>query len=384
MTNPEALLRAVREFQPIVAAAQESFDSDRRLPDQLIRALNRAGVFRMTMPKKFGGLEVEPAVLLEVIETLSRFDGAVGWVAAIISGTGGYISGMLPESTVAALFEDPDALSCGTLAVPGGRAVATSGGYRVSGRWPFGSGCQHSAWFASACTVHDGDAPRCAADGTPEMRVVVLGAADCEILDTWDVAGLRGTGSHDYRANGVLVPESQTFVPGTPPIQSGPQFAARFFLLAHAAHAIGIARSALDAFITLAASKRDRRSGRLLRDASATQVVAAEAAGLVDTASALLTQVTAELWRTATAGKAISAAEQMRARLAIVSGVRYSLRAVDLLFEAAGTSSIYQSNPIERCFRDIHVAAQHGVVGRQSLEAAGRVLLGIEAVGPLL
>ncbi|HET8648205.1 MAG TPA: acyl-CoA dehydrogenase family protein, partial [Vicinamibacteria bacterium] len=334
------LLAAARALIPAIEAVRDRLDVDCRLPDELIRAMAEAGLFRMAVPACLGGLEVDPFTLSDVIEELSYADGAVGWVVAIGAGTASVASAGLPEEAAREIYgHDPLVVTCGNLAVPGGKAAPVPGGYRVTGRWPFGSGSLHSTWLAGHCAVMDGDGPRMKEDGTPEARIMMFPAADVEILDTWHVAGLRGTGSHDYAVADVFVPEERTIPRGGSPRHPGSLYATRFYLLAHASHALGIARRAIDAFSDLAGAKQQPRSEKLLRERAAVQEDVARAEALVGTARAYLMEVTRDLWETVTAGRELTDIQRARARLAMTTGVRQSAEAVDLMYEAGGGTS---------------------------------------------
>jgi alkylation response protein AidB-like acyl-CoA dehydrogenase len=385
-THPPDLRAAVRALTPAIAAARPQFDTLRRLPDDLVQTLAETGVFRMVVPRSAGGLEVDPFTYLDVVEALSYADGAAGWVVGIGAGAAtAVVAASVDDAVARDLFgDDPLAVLCGAIAVAGGTATRVPGGYSVSGRWPFGSGSLHSTWLASLCTVVDGAGPRMGPDGVPERRLVITPGAAATILDTWHVGGLRATGSNDYTLADVLVPEERTVLPAAPPRQTGPLYASRFYLLAHAAQALGIARRALDALAELAGAKLQARSDRLLRERALVQADVAHAEALVGSAHAYLMEVTGELWEAVTAGRVVTEAQRARGRLAMITGVRHAVQAVDLMYEAGGGTSIYESSPLERCFRDIHVAAQHAAVARPTYETVGQVLLGLSPSAPIL
>jgi alkylation response protein AidB-like acyl-CoA dehydrogenase len=367
-----ALLDAVEELAPAIRAASEAIEAERRLPASLVRQLVDAGLFRMMLPRAYGGFEADPLTVFEVVEAVSRVDGSAGWIVMIASGTPAFVAPFLPEDVACDIFvRDPDAVVVGGLA-PGGRAVAVDGGYRVTGRWPFGSGCEFSTWLLSGVVIHDGDAPRLDRQGKPVRRLALLPAAGCTVLDTWHVAGLRGTGSHDYTASDLFVPREHTVAPGEDAlIQSGPLYAIRFLLVTHAAHALGVARHAIDAFTAFAALG-DVRAKPLA------QLRAARAEALVSSARAFVLAAMDDAWRAASAGAEVTLAQRVQLRLAITNAVQSAKEAVALLYEAAGGAAIYATSPLERCFRDIHVATQHAIVATPSYELFGRALLGLE------
>lgn len=380
---PHPLVAAARALRPRIRAAADRIERDGRLPDDLVRAISEAGIFRMLVPRALGGGEVDPVVQLEVLEALAEADGSVGWVAAIASGTAWTLA-FLPPDTAAEIVADPHALVVGTLAVPtGGRAVAADGGYRLSGRWPYGSGIQHAAWLISRAVVYEGEAPRLDPNGLPETRVLVFPRASASIVPTWDVVGLQGTGSHDYAVTDAFVPAARSFgLTGEPAYHTGPLYSGRYFLLAHGAHALGIARAAVDALVELLAEKRQTGAGMesLVRQRSLVQAAVAQAEALVRGGRAYLWEATREAWAEACATGTLSPRQRALARLANSAAFESALRAVDLAYTAGGASSVYRTSLLQRCFRDIHTASQHSIVAPGSFEQIGNALLARSAL----
>ncbi len=374
----EAILAAARALEPQVRACADEIEREGRLPDALVRAISEAGIFRMLVPRALGGSEVDPVTQMEVLEVIARGDGSAGWVTAIASGTAWTLA-FLPPASAAEILSDPHAIVVGTLGVPsGGRAMVVDGGYRLSGRWPFGSGCQHASWLVSRTVVYEGDAPKLDANGVPETRVLVFPRADATILDTWDVAGLNGTGSHDYTVDDLFVPDDKTFgLTGEPADHPGPLYLGRFFLLAHGAHALGIARAAVDAVRALVGSKRQTGAGgeALVRDRPYVQTAVAQAEALVRGARAYLWETARQVWDEACSTGAISAESRALARLANSAAFESAVKAVDLAYTIGGGSAPYRKSPLQRYFRDIHTASQHSIVSPGSFELIGQALL---------
>ena len=225
-----ALLAAAEAMLPEIRAAAAEAEAARRLPDALAAKLDEAGFFRMTLGRESGGLEADPVTAARVVETLPTASPSVGWVVMIIASSLFWVARVLPEEAREEVFPaGPTANIAGTV-VPHGRAVRVEGGWRISGQWPFGSGCHQAAWLACGAWLHDDEGPMQSADGRPEWRLFLTPAGDCEILDTWHTSGLRGTGSHDYVVNGVFVPRpprvspsagGRAGAPGTPLRLSG-------------------------------------------------------------------------------------------------------------------------------------------------------------------
>ena len=249
----EEILAAARALLPQIRAAAEEIEQGRRLPLPLVQAMQEAGIFRMPMPRAWGGPEVDPLTQIRIVEELSTANPSVGW-CAMIGSDGGYFSAFLDDAVGRSIYPDLN-LVTGSSTRPTGRAVAVDGGYRVSGRWQFSSGCQHSAYLVGNCFVFEDAGQRFLEDGTPDSRLCYLPAERCTILDTWTTTGLRGSGSHDFTAEDVFVPHEQTFNTRTSPIRrDGPLYAFPFmFVINGAGVPLGTARAAIDALVELAA-----------------------------------------------------------------------------------------------------------------------------------
>jgi alkylation response protein AidB-like acyl-CoA dehydrogenase len=260
--------------------------------------------------------------------------------------------------------------------------VAVPGGYRVSGRWPFVSGCEHSTWMSGNARVFDGDTQRVNPDGTPTTRIMVFPHADANIVDTWSATGLRATGSHDVAVADIFVPDEHSLWWADGPKQPGPLYPVRWLITTHAAHALGIARAAIDAVVELAEHKVPTRSAGLLRTLPLLQSNLAQAEGLVQAARSFMWDITAEVWDLLCADRPVTLRHRAMLRLAMTHAVQGAAQAVDLMWAAAGASPVYTSSPLERCFRDIHVATQHAAVGMFSLETIGSALIPSNATPP--
>ena len=374
MTAMADPLVAVGALEPLIRATMDEAEVARRFPSSVIDAMADARIFRSLVPRVAGGDELDPITMLNMVEALSRVDGSAGWVAMIGSGAGS-ITGYLETDVIRELLADPNTSLCGNLSTLGGRAVAAPGGYRVSGRWPFVSGCEHSAWMACNARTYDGDEQRVDGDGAPATRIMVFPHHEARIIDTWSATGLRATGSHDVAVSDIFVPDEHTLSWLDGPKQPGPLYQLRFLLIAHAAHALGIARTAIDCLVDLAEHKIPARTTIALRDRPLVQAHIAQAEGLVHAARTFMWQTTAEVWELLCAGQPVTMRHRALLRLANTTAVQNAAQAVDLMWAAAGSSPVYTSSPLERCFRDIHVATQHTAVGVFSLETIGAALI---------
>jgi indole-3-acetate monooxygenase len=362
MRSGQALLEALPRLEPLIRTTAEAAEGARRFPDSVIHALADLGIFRMLAPCAAGGLESDPLTLLQVVEAISRWDGSAGWLAMIGSGAS-FLSGYLPLELAGEIFADRQAFMCGNLGAPNARADVVPGGYRVSGRWPFVSGCEHASWLAGLAVLPSG-----------EPRIAVFPRGDCSIVDTWSVTGLRATGSHDVQVRDLFVPQERTFWWADGPRQPAPLYRVRFMLITHAAHALGIARAAIDALIALAESKVPTRANAVLKDRPLVQAQVARAEALVVSGQDFMWRTTERTWSALCSGQEIAARERVLLRLAMTCAVQNAAHAVDLMWAAAGGSPIYTSSPLERCFRDIHVATQHAAVSVLSWETLGKAL----------
>ena len=249
------LIDAAHDLGPTIFALRGEIERERRLPRSLVETLRNNGFFSLWLAKDFGGPELSLVDFVRVVEALARYDGSVAWCVSV-AATYSLFSGFLPEAVARQIFVDDRAAVAGSL-VPLGRAEVVQGGYRVTGRWQYGSGIMHSEWVLGNCVVHDGDGPRRGADGTVETIVAFFPAREAEVIDTWDVGGLRGTGSHDYQVADVFVPNSHVST-GRKALCPSALYALPFFTAAPptiVAVPLGIARAALDALLELSKSK---------------------------------------------------------------------------------------------------------------------------------
>jgi alkylation response protein AidB-like acyl-CoA dehydrogenase len=376
----EDLLAAARALGPMIREQRDVSERERQLPTAVVDAIVEARLPEMYVPRQIGGLEVDPITYSEVVQEVSRHDGATGW-CLMVWATLGMLGAYVPEATAREIFRGArPTLVAGTIN-PSGKALAVPGGYQVTGRWPFGSGIGRSNWVVGNCIVWDGDQRRLGANNAPEQRFVLVPASECEILDTWDVGGLRGTGSNDYTITDVFVPEDRTLIAfNAPPLQPGPLYACPFittFAAGVAAPALGIARGAIDAFFELANTKTPTGSANLLRERSAAQADLARAEGLLGSARAYLYETISAVWDTLLAGREVTMTQRAMVRIAGSHAAVSAAQAVDLLYNAGGGSSLYTRCPLERAFRDVHAVTQHIGVAPVNFEMAGKVLLGM-------
>ena len=377
---PHDAVAAAMNLAPHIRAVREELEATRRVPPSLVQAIADAGLFRLYLPQALGGPQLPPLTAFRVIEELSKVDGSVGWCTMIATG-GSLFGGWLRPDVGRALFgQPPDVRIAGSLR-PEGQAYPVDGGYRVRGRWDFASGINHANWLMCTCTIMAGDTPRQTPTGVPETRSMLIPADAATIEDTWSVLGMCGTGSHDFIVDEVFVPTPHSFSLTELPQASGPLYHPRLLFVglwtATVANSLGIARGAIDAFITLATQARSTSSPTLLRDRVLVQTQVAEAEAILSAARAYVLDTVGAAWEAVCAGVPDPSREIAQARLAITHGMHEAVRAVDRAFHAAGTNAIYRKYGLERYFRDIHAAVQHAAGLPAHFESAGKVFLGL-------
>jgi alkylation response protein AidB-like acyl-CoA dehydrogenase len=365
-----------RKLQSIIRTHAEETERERRLAAPVVDALRSSGLFSMGLASAMGGLETPIGMALRAIEEISFADGASGWNVMIVFDTdlwAGFLRGA-SRDLIGSLSRP---IVTGTLSSPG-RIEKKDGGYHISGRWKFGSGCQHSDVVLVGALLCESGKPVMGPSGVPEMLQIALRASEVTILDTWRVTGLRGTGSHDFAIDDLFVAAERALPLNiTTPVEGGPLYAFPMlasFAVAKGAVALGIARHAIDAFKEIARSKVQATRTNPLSERATAQIDLAHAEAAVHSARAFLYQSVEEGWREIIAGNPIS--QQLRAliRLAATDCVQRCAQAVDLMYHAAAATAIYESCELERCFRDAHVVTAHIVVQPAMYEAVGRVL----------
>jgi alkylation response protein AidB-like acyl-CoA dehydrogenase len=352
------------------AAAEHAARSerDRRLAPAVVEAIAAAGVFRLCVPAAAGGLEGHPRTLVDAVHDLARADGAAGWCAAICA-TSGLLAGYLPPATANEIYSDPNTVTGGVFA-PRGRAIPTDGGYEVSGRWPFASGCRHCDWLMAGCVVGEG-----------ETRLVIAPAGEFVIHDTWHTMGLRGTGSHDIELDAERIPleRSADLINGSP-TATGPLYAFPLFgLLAIAIGAVslGIARGALDDTVAQAAGRTPTGSRRTVAERPTAQADSARAEAAYSAAAAFLHEAIDSAWEHATRTGEVPVESRARLRLAATHAATTGAEVTGAAYRLGGGAAVYEQSPLQRRFRDANVATQHMLVAPATWELTGRLLMGL-------
>lgn len=376
-----------RALAPLIGEAAPRIEAERELADEVVAALHEAGLFRMMMPRWLGGGEAAPSVFVEVIETIARADASTAWCLCQMDVCS-IASVYLERDAARHVFgEKRAALAWGS--TPDAKAVAVPGGYRVTGKWEFGSGCHHTTWLGGHCPVVGPDGmPRLGDDGQPIERTMVFAKSAARISDVWHVLGLRGTGSDMYTLDDFFIPEEHTLTslfrwPDAPRLKLGLPYrftGSSLYASGFACVALGNARGMLDGFIDLSRRKVPRWGKNPLADNMIVQVAVAECDTKLESARVYLLQNLREVEAAALRRGAPSMDERMKIRAAGTYAIRLATGVVQQLYELAGTTAIFDGNPFERWFRDAHTISQHAQGRISHLETVGKHLLGIEQV----
>lgn len=368
-------LRAIELLAPLVEQHRAFFDRDRKLPDVVFRALAEAGLFRLWLPSAIGGPELSPIEFMEVVEAASALDGSIGWIVANGGGMS-RVAGYLPESIAREWFADPYAfIVSATGAV--GTAEPVAGGYRVRGRWPFGSGARHATRFMGLAAVKDDG------DNVKPPICCYFSRESVTVHDTWHVSGLRGTGSCDFEVTDAFVPAQHTHDLIAPaPSQAGVIYripGLTIFPWSITGTTLGIASGAMAAFVTSATQQKVRMGMTVrLQDREAVQSAVGRAEAIVGAARAFLKEAITELIAALDDDHARLMRARARLRIACAYAAEGSSNMVQMLTTEAGAGAIFESNPLERAGRDINAAVKHVAMSPLNYVVAGRLGLGMD------
>ncbi len=369
-----------RELAPQLRARADEIEAARRLPADLHRDLAASGLYRSWAPRECGGLELPVWPVAEAFEALAMADGSTAW-CTFIASTSATALALLPEDTARDVFAAPSTLLSGVFAALG-TAEAEGDAFRVNGRWPFGSGTQNADWVLAGCRLQRDGKPLTHPSGAPREHMVLIPAREVEFFDTWHVSGLCGTGSTDFALRDVRVPAERVVgylrdKPPDRPLFRFPNFT--LLALGIGAVALGLARAAIDELVDLAGAKKPTGSKRTLAERPAAQSGVAEAEAELRAARAFLRDSVLAAWQHALAGGPVPVELRRDLRLATTHATRASARAVDRMYDLGGATSVYRRSPLQRIFRDVHVATQHLMVAPPTLELTGRMFLGLPA-----
>ena len=381
--SPDAsLIEAARQIAPVIQAHREEAERERRLSRPVLDALYETGLLRMSTPRSLGGLEADPITRALVIEEIAGHDTAAAWTLANPLDWAHFCA-RLPDEGAEEIYRDgADIL----IAAQFGRPLTArpaEGGFRITGRAPFVSNCYDADWIAGTAMV----------EGTaePEMIMAYVSRDDCDVIDTWNVMGMRGTGSHDVAVSDVFVPQTRTF-PMMPEFKPGSHYQGplyQFPVVGVVATNIppvmlAVARKAIDEVSQLAQGKTPVASSTLLRERASAQAQLAQAEATLRSGRLLLFDTLSEVWQATLAGKTHSLPQRGDLLLAMTHAAQSAATAVELACSVAGTSSFRTTNPLERYFRDIQVLKHHTFVAESRYETVGQVFLGLPPDFPVI
>ncbi len=383
MDSPAALssaaLEAARKLAPLIRAAAGDIEATRELPKPLFEAIADAGLFRMCIPRALGGLEVDFPQQILIAEELGRADASTAW-AVNQGATFASWSMYLQPATAREIWIDTPRSVVSNTPEPNGQAIVVPGGYRVSGRHGFSTGCMHASWVASQTQIVDNGVVR-QRNGAPELRFFFMPKTEVQVLDTWKTRGMRGTGTHHFEVKDVFVPEERScYTRGGERITDGTRYripTTLIFLGGDAAVGLAVARSCIDAFCELAGGKSPRHMTGLLRDQPVAQYNVGQCEALLRSARAFLIEAVAEIWDAVSRSGELTLEQRATLRLAGTHAIRTAVKIVQSIYADCGATAIFEGNPLHRLFQDMHVITQHLQSRRGFYEMIGKFQMGL-------
>jgi alkylation response protein AidB-like acyl-CoA dehydrogenase len=379
-----SLLESVQRIAPIVREGAERSEADRRLCDSVYDAMREAGLFGMLAPRAHGGLEVHPIEAMQVWEAVARIDSAAAW-NLVMNQAISCFAAWLPAEGVRELFRDGPPTTAGALNPPAA-AKRVDGGWRITGRVPFGSGCHNASWLAMPAVEMEEDRPKVdPTTGKPAVFGTFFPRADAEILDTWHTLGMRGTGSADFRVRDLFVPDVRT-ARVAPLARPAPGFEGPLYrmwpwtaILGETAVSVGIAAEAVAQGIELCRTKTAAYNVIPLREQQLAQYQMGKAAARVEASRDTIHRAASAAYdEVAASGAGLSREAKIRLQLAVCLAAEACAEAVRFVNDAVGASSIRRDRPFERHFRDVHVLLQHSSKSAARYASAGRLMFGLE------
>ena len=380
-----SLIDAARAIAPIIGEHSEEAERERRLSQPVLDALRETGLLRMNTPRSLGGLETDPVTRALVVEEIGRHDSAAAWTLENPLDWAFFCARLPDEGAEEIYSRGADILIAAQFGRPL-KATSTNGGYRISGQAPFVSNCRDADWFSSTVLVDEDSAA-----GEPEMRMVYFPREGCEIIDTWNVMGMRGTGSHDISVTDVYVPKFRTF-PMEPDFEPGSHYRGPLYRLPVMGTAaagiptpmLGVARRALDEVTELARNKTPVASSGLLRERATAQVQLGRAEAILRSGRLLLLDTLSQAWRRCLDGETHSLEQRADLQLGMAHAMSSAVQAVELACSIAGTTAFRATSPLERCFRDVQTMRHHVFASEQRYGTFGQVYLGVEPDFPVV
>jgi alkylation response protein AidB-like acyl-CoA dehydrogenase len=389
MTTPDAdtvnattILAGAQRVAPLLREHALEIEAARRLTPPVVDALRGTGVFGMAMPRALGGAEVDLINQVEILEVLSAADTSAGWCAMLGSDSGFYAAA-ISDADARELYPEPDLITAGFIA-PVGTLEVADGGYVLSGRWPFGSGCNHADVIAGGATITQGGVPVLGPDGRRQARVALLKSADVTICDTWSSTGLCGSGSNDYVVDGVFIPAGHTFQLNGPR-REGTLYRWRGLFVANAvAVPLGSATSAIEFAIEYLTDKVGPSDEGPVRDQPRVRAGVARAQAMVGAARSYAFDTLGSFWSRLESGDEPTFADRAAMAGCLVHTITSCREAVGVLVEIVGAAAVRRGSLLERHHRDLITVSQHVLGQPRMREWAGALWFGQNPPNPIL
>ncbi len=371
-------VEAARKLAPLIQSSADEIEAARELTPTVFEAIADAGLFHLALPRSLGCPEIDLPTYLRVIEEIGKADASTAWVVnqAAIFAT---YAARMPREAARKIWLDPPRAIVANTPAPSARGIVVPGGYRVTGRQGFSTGCRHATWLAAHATIIEHGVVR-QDHGVPELRYCFVPFAQAEIVDTWKVRGMRGTGTHHFAVNDVFVPAERSVLSATATVlEPGPLYKiprTLLFASGDATIALATARSALTTFLELAGAKTPRTMAAPLRDQALVQSTIGHCEADLRSGHAFLAEAVNAIWTAATTGT-VTLEERTGLRLAATHAIRLAVQVVDAVYNASGVTAVYEDHLLQRYFQDIHVMSQH-LQGRLAhYELVGRYALNL-------
>ncbi len=381
LTETNTWVEKARTLAPLIEQYRDQSENQRHLAKPVYEAMRELGLFKLWLPRSLGGEELDFRTVAETIEAVARMDGSAGWVLVIANQTA-WMLGYLPQDAAAEMLSAKPDVTLGGSGQPNGIMTPVEGGYRVTGRWSFVSGGDHTGWLCGVSRIKDGDGFRMNEDGLPITRFPFFSSDQYEIIDTWHTTGLSATGSNDMQVEDAFVPEARALnnMAKKSDFQAGTLFQTSFreiFGWPLAFTGLGIAAEAIDAFTDLAVNKTPSRGTKRLAENDNIQMTLGRVMAKLNSGRSYLYAMCDRMWAEIEAGRGDHEALLLEALVACSTAAESAADAVDLLRTAAGTSGIYEGNKIERCWRDVHMVTQHANLSPSNYVRIAALRLGL-------
>ena len=382
--DPSELLQAARQLASRIAQETDRIDCERRLPPDVVGEMAERGLFRLLVPRSLGGAELSFSDFLQIVRTFARVDGSTAWCVNQ-NNVFATASVIIPEKIAGEIWGERRAVVANGPPTSSVNAVPVDGGYRLSGTWNFSTGSGHANWLAALTPIKPVNPRQSGLAEGENPRVMLIPKSEATFLeDSWQVSGLRGTGSFSFQVDDLFVPSGRTYDLADPRREDGPLYViprTLLFASGDATVALSIARSSLLTAIGVSQTKNPLRTSNLLQDQSTAQRLIGEGEAILRSADAFLDQSVSSIWKSACENQAVSTEERIQLRLAATFAIRKAAEVVDITYNLCGSSAIFASNPIQRQFQDVRVITQH-IQGRlTNYETAGQFYLGLEPEG---